>query len=350
MQEDAMAEVALVEVSKSYGAVEAVRDLSLSIAHGEFVVLLGPTGAGKTTTLRLIAGLERPDRGNVSIQGRTVTDEVPAERDVAFVFQQYSLYPHLTVYDNLAFPLRSPARRMDEKTVRRRIQQVSELLHIEQKLGNRATALSGGEMQRVAIGRALVREPAVYLMDEPLSSLDAKLRAELRLELKRIQRELGTTILYVTHDQIEAMTMADRIGVMNEGVLIQLGTPREIYERPNSAYVASRLGTPAINLIPAELLGSDTVPPQVRTVGLRTEHIRISAADGPGPRAQVRWVEHLGDQNHVHLKLATHSLVTLADPIQPLKAGDQVSLEYDEPLYFDHAGNRIGTDGLRGRA
>ncbi len=271
-----MAEVALIGVSKSYGAVEAVRDLSLSIAHGEFVVLLGPTGAGKTTTLRLIAGLERPDRGNVLIQGRTVTDEVPAERDVAFVFQQYSLYPHLTVYDNLAFPLRSPARRMDEKTVRRRIQQVAELLHIEQKLGNRATALSGGEMQRVAIGRALVREPAVYLMDEPLSSLDAKLRAELRLELKRIQRELGTTILYVTHDQIEAMT---------------------------------------INLIPAELLGSDTVPPQVRTVGLRTEHIRISAADGPGPRAQVRWVEHLGDQNHVHLKLATHSLVTLADPI-----------------------------------
>ena len=344
-----MAEVSLLEVSKSYGAVEAVRDLSLSIAHGEFVVLLGPTGAGKTTTLRLIAGLERPDRGNVLIQGRTVTNEVPVERDVAFVFQQYSLYPHLTVYDNLAFPLRSPARRMDEKAIRRRIQQVSELLHIEQKLGNRATALSGGEMQRVAIGRALVREPAVYLMDEPLSSLDAKLRAELRLELKRIQRELGTTILYVTHDQIEAMTMADRIGVMNQGALIQLGTPREIYERPDSAYVASRLGTPAINLIPAELLG-DTVPPQVRTVGLRTEHIRISSADRPGPRAQVHWVEHLGDQNHVHLKLATHSLVTLADPIQPLKAGDQVSLEFAEPLYFDQTGNRIATDRLRGHA
>jgi multiple sugar transport system ATP-binding protein len=349
MREDTMAEVAVVGVSKSYGAVGAVRDLSLSIAHGEFVVLLGPTGAGKTTTLRLIAGLERPDRGNVLIQGRTVTNEVPAERDVAFVFQQYSLYPHLTVYDNLAFPLRSPARRLDEKAVRRRVQQVSELLHIEQKLDNRATALSGGEMQRVAIGRALVREPAVYLMDEPLSSLDAKLRAELRLELKRIQRELGTTILYVTHDQIEAMTMADRIGVMNEGILIQLGTPREIYERPNSTYVAGRLGAPAINLIPAELLG-DTVPPQVRIVGLRTEHIRISAADRPGPRAQVHWVEHLGDQNHVHLKLATHSLVTLADPIQPLKAGDQVSLEFAEPLYFDQAGNRVGSDGLRGHA
>ncbi len=344
-----MAEVALLDVSKSFGAVEAVRGLSLSVAHGEFVVLLGPTGAGKTTTLRLIAGLERPDQGDVVIQGRVVTKEIPAERDVAFVFQQYSLYPHLTVYDNLAFPLRSPARRTDEKTIRRRVQQISELLHIESKLGNRATALSGGEMQRVAIGRALVREPAVYLMDEPLSSLDAKLRAELRLELKRIQRELGTTILYVTHDQIEAMTMADRIGVMSEGALIQLGTPREIYERPNSAYVAGRLGTPVINLIPAELLGN-TLPPRVRTVGLRTEHIRISSGDGPGPRAQVHWVEHLGDQDHVHLKLATHSLVTLADPSQPLRAGDQVSLEFDQPLYFDQAGNRLGTDGLRGHA
>jgi multiple sugar transport system ATP-binding protein len=170
-----MAEVSLLDVSKRFGAVQAVRGLSLAIADGEFVVLLGPTGAGKTTTLRLIAGLERPDAGSVVIRGRDVTRDVPAERDVAFVFQQYSLYPHLTVYDNLAFPLRSPARRMDEAFIRRRVQQVAELLHIEQKLANRATALSGGEMQRVAIGRALVREPAVYLMDEPLSSLDAKL-------------------------------------------------------------------------------------------------------------------------------------------------------------------------------
>jgi multiple sugar transport system ATP-binding protein len=324
--------------------VEAVQNLSLSVADGEFVVLLGPTGAGKTTTLRLIAGLEQPDRGSVVIRGRDVTKEAPAERDVAFVFQQYSLYPHLTVYDNLAFPLRSPARRMDEAFIRRRIQQVTELLHIEQKLDNRATALSGGEMQRVAIGRALVREPAVYLMDEPLSSLDAKLRSELRLELKRIQRELGTTILYVTHDQIEAMTMADRIGVMSEGVLIQLGSPREIYERPKSAYVASRLGTPAINLIPAQLLASQSPPLEARTVGLRTEHIRIFSADRPGPRARVHWVEHLGDQNHVHLKLEAHSLVTLADPSQELRAGDEVSLEFMEPLYFDQSGNRIAGD------
>jgi multiple sugar transport system ATP-binding protein len=204
-------------------------------------------------------------------------------------------------------------------------------------------------VQRVAIGRALVREPAVYLMDEPLSSLDAKLRAELRLELKRIQRELGTTILYVTHDQIEAMTMADQIGVMSEGRLIQQGTPREIYESPNSAYVASRLGTPVINLVPAELLAGNKVPPQARTVGLRTEHIRISSADGPGPLARVHWVEHLGDQNHVHLRLASHSLVTLADPAQALKAGDQVSLEFTEPLYFDAAGQRVEAPVLRGQ-
>jgi multiple sugar transport system ATP-binding protein len=344
MQERTMADISLVDVSKRFGAVEAVQNLSLSVADGEFVVLLGPTGAGKTTTLRLIAGLEQPDRGSVVIRGRDVTKEAPAERDVAFVFQQYSLYPHLTVYDNLAFPLRSPARRMDEAFIRRRIQQVTELLHIEQKLDNRATALSGGEMQRVAIGRALVREPAVYLMDEPLSSLDAKLRSELRLELKRIQRELGTTILYVTHDQIEAMTMADRIGVMSEGVLIQLGSPREIYERPKSAYVASRLGTPAINLIPAQLLASQSPPLEARTVGLRTEHIRIFSADRPGPRARVHWVEHLGDQNHVHLKLEAHSLVTLADPSQELRAGDEVSLEFMEPLYFDQSGNRIAGD------
>src|SRR5438270_3345911 len=269
-----MAELVMTGVTKRFGATVAVADLTLTVGDGEFLVLLGPTGAGKTTTLRVVAGLERPDAGRVLLGGRDVTREPPAARDTTFVFQQYSLYPHFTVYDNLAFPLRSPAHREPEERIRARVGGIARLLHIEDKLSNRATQLSGGQMQRVAIGRALVRRPSIYLMDEPLSSLDAKLRAELRMELKRIQRELGTTILYVTHDQTEAMTMADRIGVMNQGALIQLGTPREIYERPDSAYVASRLGTPCINLIPAELLASQSLPVEARTVGLRTEHIR----------------------------------------------------------------------------
>jgi multiple sugar transport system ATP-binding protein len=336
-----LADLKLKEVSKRFGDVEAVRDLSLSVADGELVVLLGPTGAGKTTTLRVIAGLERPDMGDVFIDGRIVTGQPPAQRDVAYVFQQYSLYPHLTVYDNLAFPLRSPARRLNERDVRRRVQQVAALLRIEQKLGSRATHLSGGEMQRVAIGRALVREPAAYLMDEPLSSLDAKLRADLRVELKRIQLEVGGTILYVTHDQIEAMTMADRIGVIQHGRLVQVGTPREIYEHPCNAYVAGRLGMPPINLIPAGLLRTEAAPSGAHTVGARTEHLRISAANGHDPVAEVRWIEHLGDQNHVHLILAGQALVTLADPRQPLRAGDRVSLELADPLYFDASGKRL---------
>src|SRR5690349_18011793 len=274
----AMADVALRNITKRFGAVEAVRELSLTVNDGEFLVLLGPSGAGKTTTLRLITGLETPDAGSVMIDGRDVTLDPPGSRDIAFVFQQYSLYPHLTVYDNLAFPLRSPARRVPEPIIRKRVEQTAELLHIASKLNNRATRLSGGEMQRVAIGRALVRDPSIYLMDEPLSSLDAKLRAELRLELKRIQLELGATILYVTHDQVEAMTMASRIGVIRDGRLLQLGTPREIYETPVDRYVASRLGTPPINFLPAALIPEVAAPAGTETIGIRTEHIRIGGA------------------------------------------------------------------------
>jgi len=277
----------------------------------------------------------------VSIGGRDVTLEPPAVRDVAFVFQQYSLYPHQTVYDNLAFPLRSPARRMSEAEIRSRVHAIAELLHIEAKLGNRATRLSGGEMQRVAIGRALVRAPSIFLMDEPLSSLDAKLRSELRLELKRIQSELGATILYVTHDQIEAMTMATRIGVISEGRLIQIGTPREVYERPCNLYVATQLGSPPINLIPADMLRPAGAPAAARTIGARTEQVRIGAVNGRANRALLRWVEHLGDQNHLHLEFAGHDLVTLADPHANWRQGDQVSLELIDPLYFDADGARI---------
>jgi multiple sugar transport system ATP-binding protein len=336
-----MANVVLRHVSKRFGRIEAVRDLSLAINEGEFVVLLGPSGAGKTTTLRLISGLEHPDLGSISINGRDVTRDPPGTRDIAFVFQQYSLYPHLTVYDNLAFPLRSPAHRIPEPAIRKRVEQTAELLHIAGKLENRATRLSGGEMQRVAIGRALVRDPAIYLMDEPLSSLDAKLRAELRLELKRIQVELGATILYVTHDQVEAMTMASRIGVIKDGDLLQLGTPREIYENPGDRYVASRLGTPQINFLPAKLIPEAVMPTGTDTIGIRTEHLQIAKANGGGIIGKVHRIEHLGDQNHVHLEYRGKMLVTLADPHQPLQAGQDVELRLVHPLYFDAAGRRI---------
>jgi multiple sugar transport system ATP-binding protein len=336
-----VADIVVQRVAKRFGDVEAVKDLSIAIADGEFLVLLGPSGAGKTTVLRLVAGLEHPDRGSVFIDGRDVTRDPPATRDVAFVFQQYSLYPHMSVYDNLAFPLRSPMHRVSENEIRRRVTTIAEKLHIDSKLQNRATRLSGGEMQRVAIGRALVRQPRVYLMDEPLSSLDAKLRADLRVELKRIQMELGATVLYVTHDQVEAMTMATRIGVLNEGALLQLGSPREIYERPNSIYVAARLGMPQINLMPAELLPGLAMPAGARTVGVRTEHLQISAPGGDAVAARVHRVEHLGDQTHVHLDFQGRSLVTLADPTQSFAHDEQIGLRLMEPLYFDAEGKSI---------
>ncbi|GLS22214.1 ABC transporter ATP-binding protein [Labrys miyagiensis] len=338
-----MADVVLANVTKHFGDTVAVSDLTIEIADGSFMVLLGPTGAGKTTTLRLVAGLEVPDHGRVAIGDRDVTAAPPAARDVAFVFQQYSLYPHLSVYDNLAFPLRSPTRRTPEDEIRRKVTETAALLHIESKLGNRATNLSGGEMQRVALGRALVRRPAIYLMDEPLSSLDAKLRADLRLELKRIQMELGATLLYVTHDQIEAMTMATTIGVIQSGRIAQIGTPRQIYETPNSLYVAARLGQPSINLLPRRLLPGIAAPSEATTIGARTEHLRIAKARGAEAHGRVTWIEHLGDQNHLHIKIDQHEVVTLVDPDAGLAVGDEVGIVLVRPLYFDQNGIRIAT-------
>ncbi|ADH91375.1 ABC transporter related protein [Ancylobacter novellus DSM 506] len=335
-----MADVILKGITKSFGDKRAVDAVDLHIHDGEFVVLLGPTGAGKTTTLRLIAGLEAPDAGTLHIGGRPMQGLAPASRDVAFVFQQYSLYPHLTVYENLAFPLRSPACRMDAATIDARVRQVAKMVRIDHKLENRSTRLSGGEMQRVAIGRALVRRPSIYLMDEPLSSLDAKLRAELRLELKRIQKELGATLLYVTHDQIEAMTMADRIGILSEGRLVQIGTPREIYTDPANLHVAARLGQPHINILPVGLLPGGEAPAGATRVGARTEHIAIARQDGGN--ARVDWIEHLGDQNHLHIKVGEHRLVTLADPDMPVVPGDGISVTLRNPLYFGHDGSRLG--------
>ncbi len=330
-----MAEVSLENLSKSFGDTIGVDNVTMTIPDGAFFVLLGPTGAGKTTTLRLIAGLEKPDQGDVRINGESVLDVSPAHRDVTMVFQQYSLYPHLSVRDNLTFPLRSPLLKTPQAEIDRKIKEIAEVLHIEHKLDNKATELSGGEMQRVAIGRALVRDPNIYLMDEPLSSLDAKLRSELRVELKRIHKNLGATLLYVTHDQIEAMSMATHIGVLQEGKLVQLGSPREIYANPNSQYVAERLGSPRINILPADLFGS--APKGAKTIGLRPEHIML----GSGIEGHVNRVEHLGDHTRLQISLAGYDLVAVMDPHNPVNQGDTLHISPKNQFYFDAKGIRI---------
>ena len=330
-----MAEILLDGVTKKFGRDIAVENVSMEVPDGAFVVLLGPTGAGKTTTLRLISGLEEPDAGDIRIGGHSVAGLTPAQRDVAMVFQQYSLYPHMTVRENLAFPLKSPILKTPPDQIVKRVTEVADILQISHKLDNKATALSGGEMQRVSIGRALVRRPNVYLMDEPLSSLDAKLRADLRVELKRIQSDLGATLLYVTHDQIEAMTMATHVGVLDHGRLVQFGAPREIYENPVSLYVAGRLGLPRINTLPADLFPG--APSGAKTIGLRPEHI----AEGEGKTSKVVRVEHLGGQARLHLDLDGHAIITLADPHTSLKPGDTLAVAPRQPLYFDASGARI---------
>jgi multiple sugar transport system ATP-binding protein len=330
-----MADVILHGISKSFGATKALQDVSMTIPDGSFVVLLGPTGAGKTTTLRMVAGLDRPDAGRVSIGGRDMTGLTPAQRDVAMVFQQYSLYPHLTVRQNLEFPLKSPLLKTPAAQIARKVAEVAEILQISHKLDNKATALSGGEMQRVSIGRALVRNPSVYLMDEPLSSLDAKLRSDLRIELKSIQATSGATLLYVTHDQVEAMTMATHVGVLDRGRLVQFGTPREIYENPVSIYAASRLGQPRINVLPADLFGP--APQGATHIGLRPEQI----AQGDGQDSIVQRVERLGDQTRLHLTFKSHDLVTVTEAHTTLRAGDVVRISPKQPFYFDADGARV---------
>lgn len=311
-----MARIRLENISKSFANHAAVKDLSLDVKDGEFFVLLGPTGAGKTTTLRIIAGLEKPSGGAVHINDANVNDWGPAERDVALVLQQYSLYPRLTVRDNLAFPLRSRVRNMAPADIEKRIEYAARTLRIQHLLERKTDRLSGGEMQRVSIGRAIVREPQVFLMDEPLSALDAKLRESLRSELKDLQMRLGATFIFVTHDQVEAMTMGDRIGILNQGRLVQVGTPQEVYSNPRDTFVASFVGAPAINLLPGRLadnaavisaknfelpLGGRPEGEGAYTFGIRPENVTLES--GAPVEARIHDIENHGIEKIVTLRV-----------------------------------------------
>jgi len=299
-------------LSKRLGRTQALLDISLEAHADELLVVLGPTGAGKTTLMRTIAGLERPDAGSIAMAGQDVTSMDPAERDVALVFQNFSLYPRWTVRRNLEFPLRAPGRRVSEKEIQRRVGWAAELLKISRLLDREASRLSGGEMQRVAIGRAIVRRPRLFLMDEPLTNLDAKLREALRVELVELRRDLKTPMVFVTHDQAEALSMADRIVVLSEGRILQTGTPREVYERPHSPVVALQLGQPAINLLRVRrsegqwvasegtpLMAAESAGPSERLLGIRPEDIALARpeaqGDAAGPSgAVVEIVEYIG--------------------------------------------------------
>ena len=351
-----MSDVTLENITKRFKVVTALRDVSFSIADSEFFVLLGPTGAGKTTTLRVIAGLEKQDEGSVLFDGEPMDRLAPPDRDVALVFQQYSLYPTMTVFDNLAFPLRSPLRRLPESEVAERVQGVAETLRIGHLLDRKTANLSGGEMQRVSIGRAIVREPRIFLMDEPLSNLDAKLREALRVELKYIQKTEGSTTLFVTHDQVEALTMADRIAVLDQGRITQIGRPDDIYDRPATVFVAQLVGTPRINLVGASredgtLFVDDSpirlpVPkanelPVRFTLGVRPEHVQPqSEGEFPG---EVILLEPLGVETILHIKSGDKTLLSTVAGIARHAIGDQVRFDIvrDYLHYFDADGKRI---------
>ena len=335
-----MSKIELQNITKIYDkTIKALDDISFTVNDGEFFVLLGPTGAGKTTTLRAIAGLEKIEKGNILFDEEDVTHAQPAARDTAFVFQQYSLYPHYKVYDNLAFPLRSPLRKVPEDEIKEKITKIAEMLKISGKLNNKATELSGGEMQRVAIGRALVRDPSIYLMDEPLSSLDAKLRESLRVELKNIQLNLGSTILYVTHDQAEATTMADQIGVLENGKIAQIGTPEEIYNQPKSIYVANRLGSPKINILKKDSINT-SAPSSSTQLGLRPEHIKLGQGELSG---SIKTIESLGAETVVEVEYNGVEILSLYQGIFQGNRGQEIKFAIDNSklLFFNDNGVRV---------
>jgi multiple sugar transport system ATP-binding protein len=351
-----MAQVTLDKVTKKFRRHTALNQLSLDVRDGEFFVLLGPTGAGKTTTLRLIAGLDAPSSGSIQIDRQDVSGWSAAQRDVALVFQYYSLYPHYTVRQNLEFPLRSKVRNLSDRDIQARVTRAAKTLRIEHLLERKTDRLSGGEMQRVSIGRAIVREPRVFLMDEPLSNLDAKLREILRAELKDLQMKLGATFLYVTHDQVEAMSMGDRVAVLNVGRIVQAGTPQQIYNHPRDTFVASFVGSPSMNLLPARVADGRAVlvpgkleqPLNPRlpagrlggalTLGVRSEDVRV----GPGQpvEARVHGVENHGVEQIVTLRVDECLIKATVPATLPLRVDASVGFAFnpDKVHWFDPSG------------
>ncbi len=328
-----MATLELCGLAKEFGAVAVLHGIDLAVGDGEMLVVVGASGCGKSTLLRLVAGLEQPSRGNVVLDGRDITGRDPAERDIAMVFQNYALYPHMSVFDNMAYGLR--IRRLPRAEIARRVHEAASLLGLEALLGRKPRALSGGQRQRVAMGRAIVREPKLFLFDEPLSNLDAKLRLQMRAEIKRLQRRLGVTTLYVTHDQVEAMTLGDRLMVMREGRAAQVATPMEVFSRPADTYVAGFIGAPAMNFLPARLAAHGGAAvldaglllefadglrdgPEGRrlAIGIRPEDVRL---DPEGMPLAVDLVEPLGSETLLHGRLsdATPLIVKLAGAVPP---------------------------------
>jgi multiple sugar transport system ATP-binding protein len=347
-----MASVSLRQVTKSFGALEVLQPLSLDIPHGEFVVLVGPSGCGKSTLLRMIAGLEDVSGGTIAIDGRIVNEIEPKDRDIAMVFQDYALYPHMTVYENMAFGL--IYRGTPKADIRARVEAAAETLDIAAYLKRRPRQLSGGQRQRVAMGRAIVRNPKVFLFDEPLSNLDAKLRVQMRTEIKKLHQRVRTTVIYVTHDQIEAMTLADRIVVMRSGRVEQVGTPDAIYREPASTFVASFIGAPSMNLAPARIEERGgalllrlteaialPVPPERAArcaaengrdviVGIRPESFAWAAQDEPAAIEIVASVvEPLGSDTLVFFELGGHEMVSRVPPEAARRAGDRLRLSVD---------------------
>ncbi|WP_457586773.1 sn-glycerol-3-phosphate import ATP-binding protein UgpC [Ensifer canadensis] len=341
-----MAAITIAEVSKIYtGNVEAVKSVSIDIEDGEFIVLVGPSGCGKSTLLRMVAGLEGISKGTVKIGSRVINEVDPAERDIAMVFQNYALYPHMTVYQNLAYGLKN--RKTPKAEIDARVAEAARMLEIEPYLDRKPRALSGGQRQRVAMGRAIVRKPAAFLFDEPLSNLDAKLRVSMRGEIKRLQKRLGTTSLYVTHDQLEAMTLADRLVVLNGGRIEQIGRPLDVYHRPASTFVASFIGSPAMNLINGRIEGSRLSVGSYRielgdrapvdgpvTVGLRAEDLRLAGVGEDGMLFQVDYVEELGAQRLVHGTIEDQALTLALSPEIPLSGDLAVTIATDRLHFF----------------